>query len=145
MHAVYFCSTWMISCMHLKKAKIGKQRACPHLQQRLENVTQPDWTVEFWNGVKESGALSGVLLCTNRAALGLPCDDGVCNGKGKVKGLWIADLIVRYLYGDLNSGPFDDRTVFKHLNTAQVCYSDPHCLMHQKKKEKITHEHSVIF
>ena len=55
------------------------------------------------------------------------------------------DKIVRYSDGDLNSEPLDDRTVFNHLNTGQVRYSDPHCIMHQKEKEKITHEHNIIF
>ena len=27
----------------------------------------------------------------------------------------------------LISGPFDDWTVFDHLNTGKVRYSDPHC------------------
>ena len=26
-----------------------------------------------------------------------------------------------------------------------VSYSDPHCIMHQKEKDKITHEHDLIF
>ena len=33
---------------------------------------------------------------------------------------------VRYSDGDLNSRPFDDRTVFDHLNTGQVRYWDCH-------------------
>ena len=50
-------------------------------------------------------------------------------------------VAVHYSNGDLNSGPFDDPTVFDHLNTGRVCYSDPHCIMssnmiHQKKKGK---------
>ena len=37
-------------------------------------------------------------------------------------------LTVRYSNGDLNSGPFNDQTVFDHLNTGRVCYSDPRCI-----------------
>ena len=35
---------------------------------------------------------------------------------------------MRYLNGDLNSGPFDDQTVVDHSNTGRVSYSDPHCI-----------------
>ena len=41
----------------------------------------------------------------------------------------------------MNSGPLDDQTVFDHLNTERVRYSDPHCVMsgnmiHKNKIEK---------
>ena len=42
-------------------------------------------------------------------------------------------------------GPFSYRTTLVHLNTGLVRYSDPHSTMYQKEKEKITHEHNIIF
>ena len=36
-------------------------------------------------------------------------------------------LLVRYSSHDLNNEPFKEQTVLDHLNTEQVCYSDPHC------------------
>ena len=34
--------------------------------------------------------------------------------------------------------------ISNHLNTRRVRYSDPHCIMHWKEKEKITREHDII-
>ena len=38
------------------------------------------------------------------------------------------ELLVRYSGHGLNNEPFDEQTVLAHLNTEQVCYSDPLCI-----------------
>ena len=41
--------------------------------------------------------------------------------------------LVRYSDGGLNKEPFHDRTALNHLNTQLVRYSDPHCILVNKK------------
>ena len=54
------------------------------------------------------------------------CPVTVCYSNG----IWIADNFVRYSNGGLYNGPVDDRTVFDHLMTELVHYSDPHILVY---------------
>ena len=37
----------------------------------------------------------------------------------------------------LNNEPFDELTVLDHLNTKQVCHSDPHCILKLTKQLSI--------
>ena len=51
-------------------------------------------------------------------------DKMVCYSDGDLN----SELIVRYLDGDLNTRPFDDRTGFNHSNTELFQNSNPHCI-----------------
>ena len=41
----------------------------------------------------------------------------------------INEPLVPYLSDDLNNEPIEEQTILNDLNTKQVCYSDPYCIV----------------